>query len=342
MYKLIITLKNIYQALYIFKDEYFYTILIEGEKFIFSKLNYLGDVLWQLQEEDISDFFEPLPGEFIVSAYSKTESYFLKNETIKPLERKTIVFKEIDNEIFTAYEIAPSGNRYCIIYKSNLKVKQSIPSGKGGFNYSHSYQIIFHFSDGLLEVFDKLNELLWAIDFSKTHSTKDVIFGARSGQVAAVISYKEFLIVLVGTKMMKFLILTGELQSEVEIGHTIASRVEIFEDKLYNFGSGGYRIFNPENFYLEKNIKFKEQFYGGEELGLQATGFTFNKGLLWYCSHRYGNYVAGIEPLTGEQKELLIIPNSTAALDSLHFYNGKVFIRDSDCNLFIFEKGAEI
>lgn len=342
MYKLNVVINNIYRSKFSFEEDFFYAIMITNKVNTFSKISYEGKVLDEFSEDGIFEFYELEASKFILTTNDGMKSYLLNNKKSKLLDIKIINGSDIDAKQFSASSLHELDYFYCIFDKLSLHEIVCIPTAKGNSQFDMENKILIDFAEENLWVYDITGHLKWHIDVSKSHATNDVIFGARRGQVSAVMFYKEFLIVLAGTKMMKFLIESGELVQKQEIGITISKNFKKYKNGLFYFGNRGYRIFNPETLELEVEIDLKEQFYKGKELGVDATGFTFHDGLLWYASHRYGNYLAAINPFTGEGKELLIIKNSIAALEEPHFYKDMVFISDGDHNLFIFEKGIEI
>lgn len=343
MYKSSTTITKIYRNKFSFEYNCFSTITENNKVLKFSTLSFKGEIVNEFNHSEVFDFFNLDKQRIIVTSSDGETSYLLNNNSIKKLDFSIVNAEYIDYKHFSAFTKKGKDLFYEIFDAQTLNTKLSILYTRGFWQPDVKNDRYIYWIDHNLFVYNMICELKWQLDVSKTHATDDVLFGKRSGEISTVIPYNEFLIVFAGTKMIKFQAEDGKLVDEVEIGFTISRNAIIYKNQLFYFGNAGYRIFCPDNFEQKSKITLQKQFYDGKELGLNATGFTFYNDILWFASHEYVNYVAGVNPFTGELKELLIMPVSNgAALDTPKFYKNKVFIRDSNSNLFVFEKGSNI
>ena len=90
--------------------------------------------------------------------------------------------------------------------------------------------------------------------------------------------------------------------------------------------------------YGRKYDRLPDFEYNGETYWPAGYKVVYHKGLLWYRVYSSGeSFILAIDPETGEYKWIHKVETYEKVMD-IKFYDDKMFVTDTDNNLFIYEE----
>ena len=79
--------------------------------------------------------------------------------------------------------------------------------------------------------------------------------------------------------------------------------------------------------------------YNGENHWPSGHRVVYHKGLLWYDVHTSKHpFIIAIDPETGNYQWIHEITSSNQYIENIKFYDNRMFVTDTDYNLFIYEE----
>ena len=91
--------------------------------------------------------------------------------------------------------------------------------------------------------------------------------------------------------------------------------------------------------YNRKYSRLPDFEYNGENHWPSGHRVVYHKGLLWYDVHTSKHpFIIAIDPETGNYQWIHEITSSNQYIENIKFYDDKMFVTDTDYNLFIYEE----
>ena len=91
--------------------------------------------------------------------------------------------------------------------------------------------------------------------------------------------------------------------------------------------------------YNRKYSRLPDFEYNGETYWPAGHRVVYHKGLLWYDVHTSKHpFIIAIDPETGNYQWIHEITSSNQYIENIKFYDNRMFVTDTDYNLFIYEE----
>lgn len=187
------------------------------------------------------------------------------------------------------------------------------------------------------------NQRIWQHDVSELGSVKNhFIYGTQKGQVKDVLIYNNLVYVLNSNSLQGFDLETGklnvELQSKLEWGFE-GIKMFLYKNKILFVpkSAAGYYVYDIETNSLSDSIDLIIPDKLPPKTDFIATNFQLHGDKLWYVSNRAVRYAASVNPLTGQNIDCIHVTDTKGNVEAPQFYGNKIYIRDTEMNLFIYE-----
>jgi hypothetical protein len=307
-------------------------------------LNYdllLIDKLEQVTAYDFIVFEESI----YITQPKNYNSYLLhfKNNKLNILEKLDYTFNiegwNFNKKTFKNLHIA-SGyidkiDYYILINLETGKLVKTMPIDLGfGFDdFLISNDLVISANSDCLGLFTLDNEKIW------THNINDILIQEKKGTIRAMKIYNGNVIIVSTLGYMSINIATGKINWATK-GY--ADVIEIVANVGYvstnhslskiNLDTGEHTGYGWEYNGLP-GFEFKG--YNFKAIGY---GVVYYDSLLYYAVHDSGeSFVIGINPHDGFYEWIIHIKEAHK-IDTLKFHNNRMYIRDNENNLFVYEK----
>jgi hypothetical protein len=211
--------------------------------------------------------------------------------------------------------------------------KKSSDLGFGVSNFLISDDLIISANSDSLGLFTLDNEKIW------THNINDILVSDKKGEIRAMKIYNDNVIIVSTLGYMSINIATGKINWATKG----------YADVIEIVGNVGYVSTNHSLSKVNLNTG-EHTGYGWDYNGLpgfefkgynfKAIGYgvVYHDGLLYYAVHDSGeSFIIGINPHDGIYEWILHIKEAHQ-IDTLKFHNNRMYIRDNENNLFVYEK----
>ena len=324
---------------YIYIDGLIYGIKKEEEKRYFQELSLGGKVLWQSKESNVYDYYAN--EEVIIFNLKNTEGPS-KDLLIYDRKTKKIIFKgEIELYLFSPrfYDknILYNINKNRVLTFDILKggILQEKEISLKGITAFFTYDYIVRYDDIYIYIYVKNDfSLLWQ------QNIQDFFPGEEELSIFEIYSYKDTFIIIARVGIVCLSQKDGSLIWKCDhyaltmeiVGHygyvcTSLSfyRVDLDTGEFYN--------------YNRKYSRLPDFEYNGENHWPSGHRVVYHKGLLWYDVHTSKHpFIIAIDPETGNYQWIHEITSSNQYIENIKFYDNRMFVTDTDNNLFIYEE----
>ena len=336
MYKQVKRINDIGRYIYI--DGLIYGIKKEEEKRYFQELSLGGKVLWQSKESNVYDYYAN--EEVIIFNLKTTEGIF--DVLIYDRKTKKIIFKgKIELYLFSPrfYDknILYNINKNRVLTFDILKggILQEKEISLKGITAFFTYDYIVRYDDIYIYIYVKNDfSLLWQ------QNIQDFFPGEEELSILEIYSYKDTFIIIArvgivclsqkdGSLIWKCNYYARTMEIVGHYGYVCTSlsfyRVDLDTGEKYGYGRKYDRL--PDFEYNGKN-----HWPAGHRV-------VYHKGLLWYDVHTSKHpFIIAIDPETGNYQWIHEITSSNQYIENIKFYDNRMFVTDTDYNLFIYEE----
>ena len=336
MYKQVKRINDIGRYIYI--DGLIYGIKKEEEKRYFQELSLGGKVLWQSKESNVYDYYAN--EEVIIFNLKTTEGIF--DVLIYDRKTKKIIFKgKIELYLFSPrfYDknILYNINKNRVLTFDILKggILQEKEISLKGITAFFTYDYIVRYDDIYIYIYVKNDfSLLWQ------QNIQDFFPGEQELSILEIYSYKDTFIIIArvgivclsqkdGSLIWKCNYYARTMEIVGHYGYVCTSlsfyRVDLDTGEKYGYGRKYDRL--PDFEYNGKN-----HWPAGHRV-------VYHKGLLWYDVHTSKHpFIIAIDPETGNYQWIHEITSSNQYIENIKFYDNRMFVTDTDYNLFIYEE----
>jgi hypothetical protein len=186
---------------------------------------------------------------------------------------------------------------------------------------------------GKIGVFTLDNQKIWE------HNINNILMSDKKGSIRAMKIYNDNVIIVSELGYTSFDIATGKINWATEG----------YADVIEVVGNIGYVGTNHSlsKINLDTGMRsgygweyngFPDFQFNGENYGAVGYGVVHHEGLLWYAVYSSGqSFIIAINPHDGFYEWILNIKEANK-IDDLKFHNNRMYIRDVDNNLFVYEK----
>jgi hypothetical protein len=306
-------------------------------------LNYdllLIDKLEQVTTYDFIVFEESI----YITQPNTYNSYLLhfKNNKLNILEKLDFTFNiegwNFNKKTFKNLHIASAYidkiDYYVLINLETGKLVKTMPIDLGfGFDdFLISDNLIISANSDSLGLFTLDNEKIW------THNINDVLIQEKKGTIRAMKIYNDNVIIVSELGYISINIATGKINWATD-GY--ADVIEIVGNIGYvgtNHSLSKINLDTGMRFgYGWEYNGFPDFEYNGEKYGAVGYGVIYHEGLLWYAVYDSGqSFIIAINPHDGYYEWILNVKEANK-IDNLKFHNNRMYIRDVDNNLFVYE-----
>ena len=337
MYKQVKRINDIGRYIYI--DGLIYGIKEEEGKRYFQELSLKGEVLWQSEESNVYSYH--VNQEVIIfnlkTAEETAEDILIYDRKTKKLIAKTKIklflyidecfegniLYNIDDDNVIVFDILEGK----VLLEKNTSIKgiTAFLTDEYIVNYSNTYTYIYVKNDF---------SLLWQQDI------QDFFPGEEELSILEIYSYKDTFIIIArvgivclsqkdGSLIWKCNYYARTMEIVGHYGYVCTSlsfyRVDLDTGEKYGYGRKYDRL--PDFEYNGKN-----HWPAGHRV-------VYHKGLLWYDVHTSKHpFIIAIDPKTGNYQWIHEITSSNRYIENIKFYDDKMFVTDTDNNLFIYEE----
>ena len=323
---------------YIYIDGLIYGIKKEEEKRYFQELSLGGKVLWQSKESNVYDYYAN--EEVIIFNLKNTEGPS-KDLLIYDRKTKKIIFKgEIELYLFSPrfYDknILYNINKNRVLTFDILKggILQEKEISLKGITAFFTYDYIVRYDDIYIYIYVKNDfSLLWQ------QNIQDFFPGEEELSIFEIYSYKDTFIIIARVGIVCLSQKDGSLIWKCDY---YARTMEIVGHYGYVCTSlSFYRVDldNGEKYgYGRKYDRLPDFEYNGENHWPSGHRVVYHKGLLWYIVYSSGDsFIIAIDPETANYQWIHKVETYEKVMD-IKFYDDKMFVTDTDYNLFIYEE----
>ena len=300
----------------------------KGKRY-FQELSLKGEVLWQSEESNVYSYH--VNQEVIIfnlkTAEETAEDILIYDRKTKKLIAKTKI------KLFLYIDECFEGNiLYNILEGKVLSEKNTSIKGITAFltdeyivNYSNTYTYIYVKNDF---------SLLWQ------QNIQDFFPGEEELSILEIYSYKDTFIIIARVGIVCLSQKDGSLIWKCDY---YARTMEIVGHYGYVCTSlSFYRVDldNGEKYgYGRKYDRLPDFEYNGENHWPSGHRVVYHKGLLWYDVHTSKHpFIIAIDPETGNYQWIHEITSSNQYIENIKFYDNRMFVTDTDYNLFIYEE----
>jgi len=310
----------------------------KGKRY-FQELSLKGEVLWQSEESNVYSYH--VNQEVIIfnlkTAEETAEDILIYDRKTKKLIAKTKIklFLYID-ECFEGNILYNIDDDNVIVFDilegKVLSEKNTSIKGITAFltdeyivNYSNTYTYIYVKNDF---------SLLWQ------QNIQDFFPGEEELSIFEIYSYKDTFIIIARVGIVCLSQKDGSLIWKCDY---YARTMEIVGHYGYVCTSlSFYRVDldNGEKYgYGRKYDRLPDFEYNGENHWPSGHRVVYHKGLLWYDVHTSKHpFIIAIDPETGNYQWIHEITSSNQYIENIKFYDNRMFVTDTDNNLFIYEE----
>ena len=337
MYKQVKRINDIGRYIYI--DGLIYGIKEEEGKRYFQELSLKGEVLWQSEESNVYSYH--VNQEVIIfnlkTAEETAEDILIYDRKTKKLIAKTKIklflyidecfegniLYNIDDDNVIVFDILEGK----VLLEKNTSIKgiTAFLTDEYIVNYSNTYTYIYVKNDF---------SLLWQQDI------QDFFPGEEELSILEIYSYKDTFIIIARVGIVCLSQKDGSLIWKCD---HYARTMEIVGHYGYVCTSlSFYRVDldNGEKYgYGRKYDRLPDFEYNGENHWPSGHRVVYHKGLLWYDVHTSKHpFIIAIDPKTGNYQWIHEITSSNRYIENIKFYDNRMFVTDTDNNLFIYEE----
>ena len=336
MYKQVKRINDI--GRYIYTDGFIYGIKKEEGKRYFQELSLGGEVLWQSKESNVYDYYAN--EEVIIFNLKTTEGIF--DVLIYNRKTKKIIFKgEIELYLFSSrfYDknILYNINKNRVLTFDILKggILQEKEISLKGITAFFTYDYIVRYDDIYIYIYVKNDfSLLWQ------QNIQDFFPGEEELSIFEIYSYKDTFIIIARVGIVCLSQKDGHLLWRLNKG---AFTMEIVGNLGYvctGLSLYWVNLDNGEKYgYGRKYDRLPDFEYNGENHWPSGHRVVYHKGLLWYDVHTSKHpFIIAIDPETGNYQWIHEITSSNRYIENIKFYDNRMFVTDTDYNLFIYEE----
>lgn len=306
----------------------------KGKRY-FQELSLKGEVLWQSEESNVYSYH--VNQEVIIFNLKTAEDILIYDRKTKKLIAKTKIklFLYID-ECFEGNILYNIDDDNVIVFDilegKVLSEKNTSIKGITAFltdeyivNYSNTYTYIYVKNDF---------SLLWQ------QNIQDFFPGEEDLSILEIYSYKDTFIIIArvgivclsqkdGSLIWKCNYYARTMEIVGHYGYVCTSlsfyRVDLDNGEKYGYGRKYDRLPDFE--------------YNGENHWPSGHRVVYHKGLLWYDVHTSKHpFIIAIDPETGNYQWIHEITSSNRYIENIKFYDNRMFVTDTDYNLFIYEE----
>jgi hypothetical protein len=215
----------------------------------------------------------------------------------------------------------------------SLLKKMPMSLGYGFVDFLISDNLIISANSDSLGLFTLDNEKIW------THNINDVLIQEKKGEIKELKIYNDNVIIVSELGYISINIATGKINWATDG----------YADVIEIVGNIGYVGTNHSlsKINLDTGIRsgygweyngFPDFEYNGEKYSAVGYGVVHHEGLLWYAVYSSGqSFIIAINPHDGCYEWILNVKDANM-IDDLKFHNNRMYIRDVDNNLFVYEK----
>ena len=337
MYKQVKRINDIGRYIYI--DGLIYGIKEEEGKRYFQELSLKGEVLWQSEESNVYSYH--VNQEVIIfnlkTAEETAEDILIYDRKTKKLIAKTKIklflyidecfegniLYNIDDDNVIVFDILEGK----VLLEKNTSIKgiTAFLTDEYIVNYSNTYTYIYVKNDF---------SLLWQQDI------QDFFPGEEELSILEIYSYKDTFIIIARVGIVCLSQKDGSLIWKCD---HYARTMEIVGHYGYVCTSlSFYRVDldNGEKYgYGRKYDRLPDFEYNGKNHWPAGHRVVYHKGLLWYDVHTSKHpFIIAIDPKTGNYQWIHEITSSNRYIENIKFYDNRMFVTDTDNNLFIYEE----
>ena len=310
----------------------------KGKRY-FQELSLKGEVLWQSEESNVYSYH--VNQEVIIfnlkTAEETAEDILIYDRKTKKLIAKTKIklFLYID-ECFEGNILYNIDDDNVIVFDilegKVLSEKNTSIKGITAFltdeyivNYSNTYTYIYVKNDF---------SLLWQ------QNIQDFFPGEEELSIFEIYSYKDTFIIIARVGIVCLSQKDGHLLWRLNKG---AFTMEIVGNLGYvctGLSLYWVNLDNGEKYgYGRKYDRLPDFEYNGENHWPSGHRVVYHKGLLWYDVHTSKHpFIIAIDPETGNYQWIHEITSSNRYIENIKFYDNRMFVTDTDYNLFIYEE----
>ena len=336
MYKQVKRINDIGRYIYI--DGLIYGIKEEEGKRYFQELSLGGEALWQSKESNVYDYYAN--EEVIIFNLKTTEGIF--DVLIYDRKTKKIIFKgKIELYLFSPrfYDknILYNINKNRVLTFDILKggILQEKEISLKGITAFFTYDYIVRYDDIYIYIYLKRDySLLWQ------QNIQDFFPGEEDLSILEIYSYKDTFIIIARVGIVCLSQKDGSLIWKCD---HYARTMEIVGHYGYVCTSlSFYRVDldTGESYDYDREYAALPDFeYNGKNHWPSGHRVVYHKGLLWYDVHTSKHpFIIAIDPETGNYQWIHEITSSNQYIENIKFYDNRMFVTDTDYNLFIYEE----
>ena len=335
MYRQIEKWENIFSYFYIDGKMYVKT----EENCILKELSLTGEVLWESEETKVRYYY--VNNDVIIFNLESLEDKYTYDRTfIYDRRRKTLIFRgEIElniSYIFFNKNILNSNTNENIIVFDILKGKilKKIDKPTIGVTLLMTEEYVVKKYDPYIYIYVKNDYSLL-----RQQNIQDFFPGEEELSILEIYSYKDTFIIIARVGIVCLSQKDGSLIWKCDY---YARTMEIVGHYGYVCTSlSFYRVDldNGEKYgYGRKYDRLPDFEYNGENHWPSGHRVVYHKGLLWYIVYSSGeSFIIAIDPETANYQWIHKVDTYEKVMD-IKFYDDKMFVTDTDYNLFIYEE----
>ena len=335
MYRQIEKWENIFSYFYIDGKMYVKT----EENCILKELSLTGEVLWESEETEVRYYY--VNNDVIIFNLESLEDKYTYDRTfIYDRRRKTLIFRgEIElniSYIFFNKNILNSNTNENIIVFDILKGKilKKIDKPTIGVTLLMTEEYVVKKYDPYIYIYVKNDYSLL-----RQQNIQDFFPGEEELSILEIYSYKDTFIIIARVGIVCLSQKDGSLIWKCDY---YARTMEIVGHYGYVCTSlSFYRVDldNGEKYgYGRKYDRLPDFEYNGKNHWPSGHRVVYHKGLLWYIVYSSGeSFIIAIDPETANYQWIHKVDTYEKVMD-IKFYDDKMFVTDTDYNLFIYEE----
>ena len=335
MYRQIEKWENIFSYFYIDGKIYVKT----EENCILKELSLTGEVLWESEETEVRYYY--VNNDVIIFNLESLEDKYTYDRTfIYDRRRKTLIFRgEIElniSYIFFNKNILNSNTNENIIVFDILKGKilKKIDKPTIGVTLLMTEEYVVKKYDPYIYIYVKSDYSLL-----RQQDIQDFFPGKEELSILEIYSYKDTFIIIARVGIVCLSQKDGSLIWKCNY---YARTMEIVGHYGYVCTSlSFYRVDldTGESYDYDREYAALPDFeYNGENHWPSGHRVVYHKGLLWYRVYSSGeSFIIAIDPETANYQWIHKVETYEKVMD-IKFYDDKMFVTDTDYNLFIYEE----
>ena len=336
MYKQVKKIEELYDYFYI--DGKIYAKMEENCRL--KELSLTGEVLWESEETEIR--YNYVNNNVIIFNLESLEDKYTYDRTfIYDRRRKTLIFRgEIElniSYIFFNKNILNSNTNENIIVFDILKgeILNKIDKPTIGVTLLMTEEYVVKKYDPYIYIYVKSDYSLL-----RQQNIQDFFPGEEELSILEIYSYKDTFIIIARVGIVCLSQKDGSLIWKCD---HYARTMEIVGHYGYVCTSlSFYRVDldTGESYDYDREYAALPDFeYNGKNHWPSGHRVVYHKGLLWYDVHTSKHpFIIAIDPETGNYQWIHEITSSNQYIENIKFYDDKMFVTDTDYNLFIYEE----